>query len=845
MHALRSEITMKSIKPIYIALPVAIILAGAIAHRTLAQSSPIAKTPQNPSTMLRTGILEPVSDRTPRAETNKDRPVGGLYVQTTDRKQQEFTLTNTDVKGKISGNISRVEVTQTFQNPYDKPLEAIYVFPLPDQAAVDDMEIKIGDRVIKGDIKKREEAKEIYDRARKEGRTAGLLEQERDNIFTQSLANIKPGEQIKVTIRYTESLKFEQGDYEFVFPMVVGPRYIPGTAIDSKGNTIQVPDASRINPPVLKPETRSGNDITVSLQIDAGVPIRDLYSTSHRIDVQNNGETMQLKLAAGDNIPNKDLIVRYKISSDRTQPTILTTTTDQGSHFATYLIPAIAYRADQIVPKDVVFLMDTSGSQSGDPIIKSRELMRRFINGLNPNDTFTIIDFSSTTRQLSRYPLQNTAANRQKAMNYIDQVDANGGTELMNGINAVTNFPSSSNGRIRSVVLITDGYIGNDNEVIAAVQKNLKSGNRLYSFGVGSSVNRYLLERVAEMGRGTSRVVRQDEPTQEVAEKFFRQINNPVLTNIQVKWEGDGAAPEIYPSNAPDLFAEQPLVLFGKKGDRINGKLKITGIAAGGERYEQTLDVNFEKGNSNLGIAQLWGRARIKDLMNQMFGGEVKSLVDAVTQTALNYRLLSQYTAFVAVSEEVRVNPDGGKVTVNVPVEMPQGVNFGMTSGEVANSSSLKPAAPNSVPMPSQQYNSRVRLQGGTTLTGGDQLNTRLSPKVDSENIPAEPSKVSQQATASKVQIVSISGIAGVDIGIVQQAIAQQLQSIKVPAGFNGTVVLEIPIQNGRLTRFVLDDVVSTVIDKNLVDLIKRSLQNIVLSSTAKGNIRLTLNVTS
>jgi Ca-activated chloride channel homolog len=835
---------MKSIKPIYIAIPVAIALAGMIAHRTLAQSSPIAKTPQNPSTMVRTGILEPVSDHAPRADINKDRPVGGLYAQTSDRKQQAFTLTNTDVKGKISGNISRVEVTQTFQNPYDKPLEAIYVFPLPDQAAVDDMEIKIGDRVIKGDIKKREEAKEIYDRARREGRTAGLLEQERDNIFTQSLANIKPGEQIKVTIRYTESLKFEQGDYEFVFPMVVGPRYITGTAIDPNGNTIQVPDASRINPPVLKPETRSGNDITVSLQIDAGVPIRNLYSTSHRIDVQNSGETMQLKLAAGDNIANKDLIVRYKVSSDRTAPTILTTTTDQGSHFATYLIPAIAYRADQIVPKDVVFLMDTSGSQSGDPILKSRELMRRFINGLNPNDTFTIIDFSSTTRQLSSYPLQNTVSNRQKAMNYIDQVDANGGTELMNGINAVTNFPSSSDGRIRSVVLITDGYIGNDNEVIAAVQKNLKPGNRLYSFGVGSSVNRYLLERVAEMGRGTSRVVRQDEPTQEVAEKFFRQINNPVLTNIQVKWEGDGAAPEIYPSNAPDLFAEQPLVLFGKKGDRTNGKLKITGIAAGGERYEQTLAVNFEKDNSNLGIAQLWGRARIKDLMNQMFGGEVKSLVDAVTQTALNYRLLSQYTAFVAVSEEVRVNPDGGKVTVNVPVEMPQGVNFGMISGEIGDSRSINPAAPSpTTAMPSQQSNSRVRLQGGTPFTGKDQLHTRLSTKVDSENTPAEPSKTSQQVAVSKVQIASISGVAGVDISVVQQAIAQQLQSLNIPAGFSGTVVLEIPIQNGRLTRFVLDDVASTVKDKNLVDLIKRSLQNVVLPSTATGSIRLTLNV--
>jgi Ca-activated chloride channel family protein len=645
-----------------------------------------------------------------------------------------------------------------------------------------------------------------------------------------------------VTIRYIESLKFEQGDYEFVFPMVVGPRYIPGQVIDTQGNTNQVPDASRINPPVLKPETRSGHDISVSLQIDAGVPIRNLYSTSHRIDINNNGETVELKLAAGDNIPNKDLIVRYKVSGDRTEPTIITGSYFQGGHFATYLIPAIAYRADQIVPKDVVFLMDTSGSQSGDPILKSRELMRRFINGLNPNDTFTIIDFSSTTRQLSAYPLQNNAVNRQKAMSYINQVDANGGTELMNGINVATRFPSASDGRIRSVVLITDGYIGNDSEVIAAVQKNLKPGNRLYSFGVGSSVNRYLLERIAEMGRGTSRVVRQDEPTQEVAEKFFRQINNPVLTNIQVKWEGDGTDPEIYPSNAPDLFAEQPLVLFGKKGDHKNGKLKITGIAAGGERYEQTLDVNFDrlsKLNGNFGIAQLWGRFRIKDLMNQMVGGEVKSLVDSVTQTALNYGLLSQYTAFVAVSDEVRVNPDGSKMTVQVPVELPQGVNLGAVSGEIVDGRALKPSsAPNPAPLPRQYFNS------STPFTGKDQLNTRLRNDVSS-NAPVDASKLSQQTSALKVQVVSITGLIDADSATVQQAIAKQLQSINVPAGFNGVVILEIPIQNGRLTRFVLDDVASTLKDKNLVEMIKRSLQNVVLPSTAKGTVRLTLNVNS
>jgi Ca-activated chloride channel family protein len=813
---------------------------------------------------ITSGIMEPVSDRRSSEPSPKikERPVGGLYAQTPDRGRQAFTLTNTDVKGKISGNISRVEVTQTFQNPYDKPLEAIYVFPLPDQAAVDDMEIRIGDRVIKGNIKKREEAKAIYERARQEGRTAGLLEQERDNIFTQSLANIKPKEQIKVTIRYTESLKFEEGDYEFVFPMVVGPRYIPGQPIDRQGNTTQVPDASRINPPILNPETRSGNDINVSLQIDAGVPIRNLYSTSHRLDVKNNGETVELKLANGDNIPNKDLIVRYKVSGDRTAPTVLTTTADQGAHFATYLIPAIAYRADQIVPKDVVFLMDTSGSQSGDPILKSRELMRRFINGLNPNDTFTIVDFSSTTRQLSRVPLQNNLANRQKAMKYIDQVDANGGTELMNGINVATNFPAASDGRIRSVVLITDGYIGNDNEVIAAVQKNLKPGNRLYSFGVGSSVNRYLLDRVAEMGRGTSRVVRQDEPTQAVAEKFFRQINNPVLTNIQVKWEGDGSAPEIYPSNAPDLFAEQPLVLFGKKGDRANGKLKITGIAAGGERFEQTLDVNFD-GNSesisnNLGIAQLWGRARIKDLMSQMFGGEVKSLVDAVTQTALNYRLLSQYTAFVAVSEEVRVNPDGGKGTVQVPVLLPEGVNFGaVTDGIQEQAAKSAPssvmasppaptynAAPNNAPM-----RSRGLIGNGAVAESSKDVDSsiRSEPKVSGRIDLGSLSdkKEDSQASNSQIQVVSITGLTGVDLVTAQQAIAQQLSSLKVPAGLNGTVILEIPIQNGRLIKFLLDDVASTLQDKNLVEMLKRSLLNVMLPSTAKGTIRLTLNVRS
>ena len=604
----------------------------------------------------------------PLPEVEGDSTPGGLF-STVDGQQQAFPLQHTEVTAKIAGNLSRVEVTQTFANPYDKPLEAVYKFPLPDQAAVDDMEIRIGDRIIRGRIKKREEAQEIYEQAKQEGKTAALLEQERANIFTQSLANILPGEKIDVTIRYTNSLKFEGGDYEFVFPMVVAPRYMAGRQVHLAGFT-----TSKLNPPVLPPQ-RSGQDIGVTVEIDAGVPISDVESPTHRVSIQRASSTVRLKLANEDTIPNKDLILRYRVAGASTQATVLTQGDERGGHFATYLIPAVKYNPKEIVPKDVVFLIDTSGSQSGFPIEQSKELMRQFIKGLNPQDTFTIIDFANTTTQLSEKPLPNTPENIKRAIAYVNRLQANGGTHLMNGINTVLNFPPAPEGRLRSVVLLTDGLIGNDKQVIGEVQKRLKPGNRLYSFGVGSSTNRFLINRLAEVGRGTAEVLPPNEPAQAVAEKFFREINNPVLTNVEVSWIGSGETPEIYPQAAPDLFANQPLVLYGRKQDRTSGKLLITGTVAGGKRYEKTLNVNFGQVSGNSAIAQLWGRARIKDLMNQMHWGETPDKVKEVTNTALAYRLLSEYTAFVAVTEEVRVDPKEGVLKEEVPVELPEGMD--------------------------------------------------------------------------------------------------------------------------------------------------------------------------
>ncbi|MGD1899419.1 MAG: VIT domain-containing protein [Phormidesmis sp.] len=641
--------------------------------------SPVARQ-LSPSYASRTGLYgtHSVAGSLPRT---KEFEPGGLFSTAADGTQRAFPLEHTSVDARIAGNLSRVEVTQTFTNPYDRSLEAVYKFPLPDEAAVDDMEIRIGDRIVRGLIKERQEAQQIYEDAKEAGQTAGLLEQEKANLFTQSLANIRPGETIEVVIRYSNSLEFVGGDYEFVFPMVVAPRFEPGLLSGSVAGSAAGPAAGRadsVNPAYLA-EGRSGQDIDVTVEIDAGVEIAEVRSPSHDISSQQSGSVTRVRLANGDTIPNKDLLLRYQVTGTDTQATVLTQSNEQGGHFSTYLIPAVEYAPEQIVPKDVVFLVDTSGSQSGEPIAQSKELMRQFINGLNPEDTFTVIDFGDESRKLSQQPLANTRENRAQALRYIDKLQANGGTYLMEGIDTVLAFPEPEAGRLRSIVLLSDGLIGNDEEIVGSVRDRLQPGNRLYSFGVGFSTNRFVMDRLAEVGRGTVTIVPPSDDAIAVSEKFFREINNPVVTNIEVNWVGEGDAPEIYPQALPDLFASQPLVLHGRKVDQQSGQLVVTGTVAGGAPYREVLDVGFEQINGQItgngAIAQQWGRSRIKALMNDTYGREVPEAIAAVTKTALDYSLLSKYTAFVAVSEERRVKP-GNSYRENVAVELPQGMTY-------------------------------------------------------------------------------------------------------------------------------------------------------------------------
>ncbi len=446
----------------------------------------------------------------------------------------------------------------------------------------------------------------------------------------------------------------------------------------------------------------------------------------------------------------------------------------------------------------------------------------------NPADTFSILDFSTSVRQLSQTPLTNTPENCAKAITYIDKLQAFGGTEMLTGIRTAIKLPVPT-GRLRTVVLLSDGYIGNENEILAEVEQELKSGNRLYSFGAGSSVNRFLLNRIAEIGRGVSYIIRHDESIDETVEKFFQQINNPVLTDIQVTWEGDGEAPVIYPVVAPDLFKEQPLVLFGRKLDRVAGKLTIRGLSVV-EEYQKSFELSFAEGG-NSGIAQLWGRARIKALTNGMLSYESKSGVEAITDTALTYKLLSQYTAFVAVSEEVPVNPDGESITVEVPIEMPQGVSYEGIFGEVEE-----------------------RTLGITTHVAAGSMYYLASPAPQSNEMPdfmqrrrtasvSFPSSVNCEDDSQSPNLEVISAI-GLDINAIN-ALKHHLKQCDIPAGFDGEMVFELLLSKGRVQRVVCDEDASTLKAVKLIVTIRLKLSSWQPRQNITATVRITLRINS
>lgn len=653
-----------------------------------------------------------------------DASDGALQV-IRDGKAGDFCpLKHTDVQAEISGFLARVTVKQQFVNTSEGTIEAIYTFPLPSDSAVDDMTLRVGDRVIKGDIKKREEARKIYEQARQAGHTAALLDQERPNIFTQSVANIAAGATVEVEISYSETLKYDAGNYEFVYPMVVGPRYIPGNATGRQGggwspDTDQVPDASRITPPVAGVHygvkgSRAGHDISLTVKLDAGVVVQKLDSLLHEVDVQHtSAHSAIVRLKNEGEIPNRDFVLKYQVAGSTVQDALLThadpitsresrgggvegATTD--GYFTFILQPPDRVREEDATPRELIFVLDTSGSMSGFPIETGKKVMIRAIENLRAGDTFNLITFSGDEHILFPQPVPATSANIKAATSFLSGQRGGGGTEMMKAIRAALGDDASSGVNlntvrrcgqendcktstpigqaVRVVVFMTDGYVGNDMEIIGAIQKHPEA--RVFSFGIGSSVNRFLLDGMARAGRGEVEYVTRTEDAPPAADRLYERVHTPVLTDVIIDW-GTLPVHDVLPSRPLDLFSVKPVVLTGRYSGDAKGTIHLRGKQAG-KAFDRAIKVELQgKQAANGAVAQLWARNRISDLMSQDWSGmqqgnPSQALREQITQLGLDYRLMTQFTSFVAVEEQTVVE-NGQSRTIQVPVEMPQGVS--------------------------------------------------------------------------------------------------------------------------------------------------------------------------
>lgn len=867
-------------------------------------------------------------------------------------------LQHTDVDVQVSGFLSRVNLTQTYHNPYESKIEAVYTFPMSHRSAVDRMTMTIGDRVVVGEVKEREAARQIYEAARKQGYVAGLLEQERPNIFTQSVANIEPGAQVVVSISYVEVLQSREGTYTFDFPMVVGPRYIPGAPTGSPsivpaeltprqgvvllapaqlslgaagntsahgtlqagklaallhpdharpiaypgddwwgsgdatggagspvlwyrfearypdgsaepgelytdgtgrvggrwfytdparikemgtgfaGDTGQVPDASSITPEPVKPGTRAGHDIDVTVTIDTGGPgLLDIDCRQHEIVKQGEARradglprSVTLALAHRNEIPNRDFVLNWRQTSDSIQEAVFTHTAGELDDFSGGFFTLILQPPDRVAPADVpprelIFVMDVSGSMQGLPIEKSKAVMTRAIDAMRPVDTFNVITFAGRTAVLWDSPRPANAANRAEASRFVETQQGGGGTEMMNAINAalvqakperarsmtpdgLADLPADGRvvtveidaarlidwpppyvrsswagtairptggppfqvkgldvadlrdergpvqvtGRwvtwnqrrvlevdywqvagaeqaapMRIVTFLTDGYVGNDMAIIDAVRANADT-TRVFSFGIGNSVNRYLLEGMARAGRGEVEFVLLDDNADQAVDRFVDRIQTPVLTDIELSFSDGLQVTDLLPAAGaiPDLFDARPLVVQGRYAQPGTGTLTIRGRTGRGP-YERTIELELpETQPEHDVIATLWARAMVDRtlaphlaaLQQEAAPPDVRNEVIALGE---QFRIMTPFTSFVAV-EKARMTIGGEPMLVSVPIEMPDGVSYEGVFGELNDEKTetaaidgrFKPAYP---PAFMQQTNGRIALTDSEAIS--------------------------------------------------------------------------------------------------------------------------------
>lgn len=598
-----------------------------------------------------------------------------FLVKSNNRKVDQLPLKHTSADVHVAGTIADVTVTQVYKNEGKRPIEAIYVFPASTRAAVYDMKMVVGERVIQAKIKERQQARQEYEAAKAAGKRTSLLEQDRPNVFQMNVANILPGDEVKVVMRYTENLVPNGGIYQFVYPTVVGPRYSE-TPAEGAADTEDF-----VSTPYLQAGDAPTYIFGLTVNINAGMPIQDITCQSHQISAIYHTLSNATVLLAPSEAQggNRDYILEYSLAGGEISSGLLLYEHGDENFFALTVQPPKRVTSEQIPPREYVFIVDVSGSMGGFPLDVSKKLLRDLITGLKPTDKFNVVLFAGTTAVLGQESLLASQENVEKAVYLIDRQRGGGGTRLMGGLQKAIDLPRDP-GLSRSVVVVTDGYISVEQECFDLIRSKLNKCN-VFSFGIGSGVNRHLIEGLAHVGMGEPLIITSTEGAHEKAEEFRQYINRPVLTNIEARFDGFEAY-DVEPLSIPDVLAERPIVIHGKYRGKAAGSINITGYA-GNKPYSSSYAVAQASPNPrNAALRYLWAREKIRTLDDYNNLYETPERKKEVTDLGLKYNLLTAYTSFIAVEEHI-ANKKGKLQAVKQALPLPQGVGNGAVGFEL------------------------------------------------------------------------------------------------------------------------------------------------------------------
>jgi Ca-activated chloride channel family protein len=597
----------------------------------------------------------------------EDKTLSPYFMVLSDNPEvDQLPLKSTTADVNIVGVIADVTINQVYKNEGKNALEAIYTFPASSNAAVYAMEMTVGDRKIKAKIEEKEKARNDYEQAKSEGKRASLLEQDRPNVFQMNVANILPGDEITVSLKYTELLIPENAKYQFVYPTVVSPRYSGGGS--SSGNSDNF-----VNTPYLKSGNATPYNFSINVNLEAGMPIQNVQCETHKVQIKypKTSNAVILLDPSENKGGNRDFVLNYQLAGDKIESGIMLYEHGDENFFLLMVQPPKKVMKEEIPPREYIFIVDVSGSMNGYPLEVSKKLLRNLVVNLKPTDMFNVIVFAGASGWLSESSLPANETNINKAVSFLDSQNGGGGTELLPALQKALSFPRQSESLSRSFVIVTDGYVNVEKEAFDLIRKNCDNAN-VFAFGIGSGVNRYIIEGMANAGMSEPLIVLDQTKADAEAEKFRQYINSPVLTQVKKDFSGFDVY-DVEPVSIPDVLAERPVIIYGKYKGSAKGTITLKGKTGNGN-YKKSFNVSETAPNEkNAAIRYLWARKRIQQLDDYNSVAYSDETKEQVTNLGLKYNLMTAYTSFIAIEEKV-VN-EGDITSVKQALPLPENVS--------------------------------------------------------------------------------------------------------------------------------------------------------------------------